>query len=30
MNKNTSKYYAAKMLKKSEIVKAKQIDHVQN
>ena len=29
-HKNTSKYYAAKILKKVEILKSKQIDHVQN
>jgi serine/threonine protein kinase len=28
-HKNTSKYYAAKILKKHEIIKSKQIDHVQ-
>jgi serine/threonine protein kinase len=29
-HKNTSRYYAAKILKKHEVVKAKQIDHVQS
>lgn len=29
-NKQTGKFYAAKILKKSEILKSKQIDHVQN
>ena len=29
-HKNTSKYYAAKILKKMEILKSKQIDHVQS
>lgn len=29
-HRNTSKYYAAKILKKGEIMKSKQIDHVQN
>lgn len=29
-NKQTGKYYAAKILKKIEILKSKQIDHVQN
>jgi len=29
-NKLTGKFYAAKILKKIEILKSKQIDHVQN
>ena len=29
-NKKNSKYYALKMLKKAEIIKAQQIDHVYN
>lgn len=29
-HKQTNKYYALKMLKKSDIVKSKQVDHVMN
>ena len=29
-NKNNQKFYAVKILKKSDIIKSKQIDHVQS
>lgn len=29
-HKNSLKFYAAKILKKAEIIKSKQVDHVQN